>query len=76
MENPPNKKSADDVAREIGRAIVSAVPVAGGPLQVAFENIFASPIEKRKQAWLEQLATIPSRVLTGHMVDTLYRRHA
>jgi len=31
-------------------------------MQVAFENIFASPLEKRKQAWLEQLAEIVSEV--------------
>src|SRR5438477_11690616 len=62
MDKPPSKKSAGDVAREVGKAIVSAVPAAGGPLQVAFENIFASPIEKRKQAWLEQLAEVVTEV--------------
>ena len=51
-----------DMAHEVGRAIVSAIPAAGGPLQVAFENVFASPIEKRKQAWLEQLADIVTEV--------------
>lgn len=58
----PTKKSAGDVAREVGRAILSAVPAAGGPLQVAFENIFASPIERRKEAWLEQLAAVVAEV--------------
>lgn len=62
MDKPPTKKSASDIARELGRAIVSAIPAAGGPLQVAFENIFASPIEKRKVAWLEQLASIVQEV--------------
>jgi len=62
MEKPPNKKSAGDIAREVGKAIISAVPTAGGPLQVAFENIFASPIEKRKQAWLEELAAVVTEV--------------
>jgi hypothetical protein len=42
--------------------IISAVPAAGGPLQVVFENIFASPIEKRKHAWLEQLAEVMTEV--------------
>jgi hypothetical protein len=58
MDKPPKSRSAGDAAREIGRAIVSVVPVAGGPLQVAFENVFSSPIENRKQAWLEQLADV------------------
>ena len=62
MEKPPTNKSAGDVVREVVRAIVSAVPAAGGPLQVAFENIFASPIEKRKQAWLGQLAEVIAEV--------------
>ena len=56
MESIPIKKSMTDVTREFGRAIVSAIPVAGGPIQVAFENIFTSPLEKRKDAWLNQLA--------------------
>lgn len=62
MDKPPTKKGAGDVAREVGRAIVSLVPAAGGPLQVAFENIFASPLEKRKEAWLEQLAGVLTEV--------------
>lgn len=56
MDKPPNKKSTGDVAREAGKAIISAVPAAGGPLQVLFENIYTAPLEKRKQAWLEKLA--------------------
>ncbi|HEU0207824.1 MAG TPA: hypothetical protein VFQ78_02495 [Candidatus Udaeobacter sp.] len=62
MDKPPTKKSSGDVAREVGRAIVAAVPAAGGPLQVAFENIFSSPLEKRKQAWLEELAKVLTEV--------------
>lgn len=62
MSELPTKKSTGDVAREVGRAVVSLVPVAGGPLQVVFENLFASPIEKRKEAWLQQLAGIVKEV--------------
>ena len=58
MDKPPKKRSAGDAAREIGKAIVSAVPAAGGPLQVLFENVFSAPIERRKQVWLEQLAEV------------------
>ena len=58
MENPPDKKQTGDVAREVGKAIISAIPAAGGPLQVLFENIFTAPLEKRRQAWLEQLAGV------------------
>jgi hypothetical protein len=62
MDNFPTKKFAGDVAREVGRAVVSLVPAAGGPLQVVFENFFTSPIEKRKEAWLQQLADVVKEV--------------
>lgn len=62
MDDLPTKKSVGDVAREVGRAVVSLVPVAGGPLQVVFENFFASPIERRKEAWLQQLAGVVKEV--------------
>ena len=58
MEKPPKLKGVGDIAREVGRAVVSAIPAAGGPIQVVFENIFSAPIEKRKQAWLESLADV------------------
>lgn len=58
MEQLPEKKSKGDAAYEVGRAIVSAVPVAGGPLQVAFENVFTAPIERRKALWLEELVGV------------------
>lgn len=58
MEKPPKSKSKGDIARDVGRAIVSAIPAAGGPIQVVFENVFSAPIEKRKQAWLEKLAEV------------------
>lgn len=62
MEKPPKARSEGDVAREFGRAFVSLVPVVGGPLQVAFENLFTSPLERRKEAWLVQLAEVLTEV--------------
>lgn len=62
MNDLPTKKSVGDVAREVGRAVVSLVPIAGGPLQVVFENFFTSPIERRKEAWLQQLAEVVKEV--------------
>lgn len=62
MDNLPTKKNASDVARELGRAVASIVPAAGGPLQVLFENVFSSPIERRKEAWLQQLAEVVQEV--------------
>lgn len=56
INNPPDSMSAADVTREVVRAAVSMIPVAGGPIQVLLENIFAAPLERRKQEWLEQMA--------------------
>lgn len=58
MEKPPKSRTAGDIAHEVGKAIVSAIPTVGGPLQVLFENVFSAPIENRKRAWLEQLADV------------------
>lgn len=51
-------KDRTDMAYEIGRAIASSVPVAGGTLNVLFENVFSSPLERRKEAWLEELVCV------------------
>jgi hypothetical protein len=62
MNDLPTKKSAGDFAHGVGRAVTSIVPFAGGPLQVLFENLFTPPIERRKQAWLQQLADVVNEV--------------
>ena len=58
MDRPPKDKSAGDIAHYIAKAVVSAIPTAGGPLQVLLETIFSAPLEKRKLAWLEELADV------------------
>lgn len=63
MEKSPKSKTSGDIAYQVGKAIISAVPVAGGPLQVLFENVFSAPIENRKRAWLEQLAGVIEELL-------------
>ncbi len=62
MDKFPTDKSNGDFAREFGRAIVSAIPTAGGPLQVLFENFFSSPLDKRKEAWMQSLADVLDEV--------------
>jgi len=58
MDSLPINRSKLDVARDAARAAISVVPMVGGPLQVAFEALFASPIEKRKEEWLQKLAEV------------------
>ena len=62
MGNIPEQKSVGDAALQIGRAIVSAVPLAGGPLQVLLENVFKAPLEKRQLAWLHELEGVVRRL--------------
>jgi hypothetical protein len=50
------EKDAKDGAHTLARAVLSAIPVIGGPLSVLFESVFSPPIEKRKQEWLQRLA--------------------
>ena len=38
------------------KATISLVPFAGGSLAEIFQAFFASPIDKRKQAWMESVA--------------------
>jgi hypothetical protein len=58
MDSLPTTRGKLDVARDAARAAISVVPMVGGPLQVAFEALFASPIEKRKEEWLKKLAEV------------------
>jgi hypothetical protein len=69
LEEIPKTRGALDATRDAARAALSVVPVVGGPLQVAFEALFASPLEKRKEAWLQNLADVV--VELGARVDAL-----
>jgi hypothetical protein len=45
-----------DHAHLAARAVISAIPVAGGPAAELFALVVASPLTKRRDAWLESLA--------------------
>jgi hypothetical protein len=50
------KKSAADVAYAVTKAVVSGVPIVGGPAAELVGLVFGPPLEKRREKWLEQLA--------------------
>jgi hypothetical protein len=50
------KKSPGDIAHSVAKGIISAIPYAGGPLAVLFEEVFQKPLDKRRAAWLNTLA--------------------
>lgn len=56
VPDPPNERSAGDVGHAFTKALAASVPVAGGALSVLLDNVLTAPIEKRKQAWLQDLA--------------------
>lgn len=56
MEQLPTKRTPGDVAHDVARGLISAIPAAGGPLQVLFETVFSAPLEKRKEKWMQELA--------------------
>jgi hypothetical protein len=58
MERPPIEKTVGHAACEISKAVISVVPVAGGPLVTLFENIFTTPLNKRRQKWCEERAGV------------------
>jgi hypothetical protein len=62
MKQPPIKKTVGDAAHEISKAVLSVIPSAGGPLVALFENIFTTPLNKRKQEWFEELAGVVTEI--------------
>lgn len=56
MSEFPKDKTLRDYGHAAIRAGLNVIPLAGGPLSVAFETVFSSPIEKRKEKWLMQLS--------------------
>lgn len=57
MDEFPKERAADYIYAA-ARAGASLVPVAGGPLQVLLETVIASPVGKRKEEWMKQLADV------------------
>ncbi len=55
MEEFP-KKDHTDHAHTTAKAIISVIPVLGGPLVELFQTVFSVPIEKRKEVWIKTLA--------------------
>ena len=48
MNKPPEKLTKGDIIHTVVKAAASAIPVAGGPAAVLFEEIFRKPLEKRR----------------------------
>jgi hypothetical protein len=55
-ETEKPKADARDVANAVVKAGISAIPVVGGPAAELFSFIFAPPLSKRRDEWVESLA--------------------
>ncbi len=55
--NVKPKKSKADIAHSIVKASVSLVPVVGSSASEIFSLIITSPLEKRRDEWIESIAT-------------------
>ncbi len=55
-EFKPPKKNKADVAHTIARVGISSIPYVGGAAAEFFTTLFAAPIEKRRQKWMEEVA--------------------
>jgi hypothetical protein len=52
------QKDAKDYGYDAIKAGLNVVPLVGGALATAFETVFSSPIDARKEAWLCDLAKV------------------
>jgi len=53
LEKP--KKSAGDVIHAIAKAGISAIPIAGAPAAEIFALVVTSPLERRRDEWIESI---------------------
>lgn len=54
-ENPPAKQHFDGFAHTTAKALLSLIPVVGGTAAEYFAFFIASPVEKRRDQWLESV---------------------
>lgn len=56
VEKPPKKSTAREVTEKVVEASLSAVPIAGGPLALAFGAVMGWAYTRRMEQWLDELA--------------------
>ena len=62
MDRPPHKKEKGDIAYVIGKGILSVIPSLGSPASLLLDTVFTTPLDKRKQEWLERLAEVVTEI--------------
>lgn len=68
----PPKPSAGDTAFAIARAGLSTIPIVGGAAVELLQLVIQSPLEKRRNAWVQQVgAKLHELEAQGFQLDTL-----
>lgn len=49
------EQSASDIAHTLAKAVLSTIPIIGGPAAEFFQSIIQPPVEKRKMEWMAQV---------------------
>jgi len=62
VEKPPRKSTAREVTEKAVEASLSAVPIAGGPLALAFGAVMGWAYSRRMELWLDELAEAVSEL--------------
>jgi hypothetical protein len=65
---PPAAGTAREVAERTAEALLNLVPIAGGTLAVLFSALAGRKLQKRRDAWLRELAEVVQR-LSDHGLD-------
>lgn len=52
ISDVPPKSDIGDAAHTLGRALLSLIPVAGGPAVELFSTVITPPLSKRRDEWI------------------------
>lgn len=61
--NPLPKPDKKDIGMTAVRAIISSVPTIGGAALEIFNSVIASPVQQRRDQWLEHLADVVNQLV-------------
>lgn len=51
----PPEKTTGDAAHSVAKAVISGVPIIGGPASELFQQVVQPPLEKRRERWMEDV---------------------
>jgi hypothetical protein len=52
------RQTPEDVTRAIAKGVIAGVPIVGGSAAELFELVFSSPLQERRDDWIERIAAV------------------